>query len=338
MKIHRIRSWWVAAAALPMLVQLPQLSANAATTVPPGIQTVARGIHLVPGAAAPGSQPDGNSVIIDAPEGLIVVDTGRHPAHTQQVIDFAAAQRRPVRAIINSHWHLDHTGGNLLLRAQYPQAQVYASSAIDDALTGFLANYRKQLEAALAREDTSPGAADGFRAEIKLIDSGSELRPTRVISGSGPRDIAGRTLEINLERAAVTAGDVWIFDRKTRVLVAGDLVTLPAPFLDTACPYRWAEVLSHLSEKKFDWLIPGHGAPMRAPDLETYRRAFVGLLACSNDTQVPVGDCVDGWVTDSGRLIADADREYARTLVKYYVSAVLRGDPKKLAKQCEVVS
>ena len=29
-------------------------------------------------AAAPGSQPDGNSVIIDAPEGFVVVDTGRH--------------------------------------------------------------------------------------------------------------------------------------------------------------------------------------------------------------------------------------------------------------------
>ena len=156
-----------------------------------------------------------------------------------------------------------------------------------------------------------------------------------MISESGPRDIAGRTLEINLERSTVTAGDVWILDHKTRVLISGDLVTLPAPFLDTACPYRWAQALSHLSEQRFDWLIPGHGSPMRAADLETYRRAFVGLLACSNDTQIPVGQCVDGWLTDSGRLISDADKEYARTLVRYYVSSVLRGDPKKIAKQCE---
>lgn len=336
MKIPGTRSWWVAAAALLALIQQPQLSANAATRVPPGVQTVARGIHLVPGAAAAGSQPDGNSIIIDAPEGLIVVDTGRHAAHTQEVLDFAASVRRPVRAIINSHWHLDHTGGNLLVRAQYPQAQVYASSAIDGALTGFLANYRQQLETALSREDTSPEAADGFRAEIRLIDSGPELRPTRVISESGPRDIAGRTLEIYLERSAVTAGDVWILDHKTRVLISGDLVTLPAPFLDTACPYRWAQALSHLAEQKFDWLIPGHGPVMRAADLETYRRAFVGLLACSNDTEIPVGQCVDGWLTDSGRLISDRDREYARTLVRYYVDAVLRGDPRKLEKRCEV--
>jgi glyoxylase-like metal-dependent hydrolase (beta-lactamase superfamily II) len=325
-------------AAALLLIQQPQLSANAVTKVPSGIQTVARGIHFVPGAAGPGSQPDGNSVIIDAPEGLIVVDTGRHPAHTRELLDFAAAVRRPVRAIINSHWHLDHTGGNLLLRAQYPQAQVYASSAIDGALTGFLANYRKQLETALSREDTSPEAADGFRAEIRLIDSGAELRPTRVITASGPREIAGRTLEINLERAVVTAGDVWIFDRKTRVLIAGDIVTLPAPFLDTACPYRWAETLSHLSEQKFDWLIPGHGPPMHASELETYRRAFVGLLACSNDTQVPMDQCVEGWLSDAGRLIPESEREYARTLVRYYINAVLRGDPKKLAQQCEVAS
>lgn len=338
MRIVGIRSWWVAAAALPMLVQQPQWSANAATGVPPGVQAVARGIHLVPGAAAAGSQPDGNSIIIDAPEGLIVVDTGRHAAHTRQVLDFAVSVRRPIKAIINSHWHLDHTGGNLLVRALYPQAQVYASSAIDGALTGFLASYRQQLETALSREDTSPAAADGFRAELKLIDAGSELRPTRVISESGSRDIAGRTLEIHLEHSTVTAGDVWILDHKTRVLISGDLVTLPAPFLDTACPYRWAQALSHLSEQKFDWLIPGHGPALRAADLETYRRAFVALLACSNDTQIPVGQCVDGWLTDSGRLIPDADREYARSLVRYYVSSILRGDPGKLAKRCEVLS
>jgi glyoxylase-like metal-dependent hydrolase (beta-lactamase superfamily II) len=334
MRDFRIRFWRVAAAALSVLVQT-QPFADAATAVPSDIQTLARGIHLVPGAAAPGTQPDGNSVIIEAPEGLIVVDTGRHPAHTQQVIDFAYAKGRPVRAIINSHWHLDHTGGNLLLRARFPQAQVYASSAIDGALVGFLANYRKQLETVLSRPETSPEAADDDRAEIRLIDAGPQLRPTRVISGSGRRDIAGRSLEIYLERSAVTAGDVWVLDPKTRVLISGDLVTLPAPFLDTACPYRWADALSRLAAQKFEWLVPGHGAPMHAQDLETYRRAFVGLLACANDTQPSEGECVEGWLTDAGQLIPGADREYARTLVQYYVRTVLRGDPKKLAKQCE---
>lgn len=317
--------YWLAAWAL--LLQSP--SALAATTVAPGI-------YLVPGAAAPGSQPDGNSIIIDAPEGLVVVDTGRHVEHTQQVIDFAAIRGRPVRAIINSHWHLDHVGGNVLLRARYPDVQIFASSAIDEALGGFLASYRKQLETVLARPETSPQEANSLRAEVGLIDSGPALRPTQVVSETGRREIAGRPLEIHLEHAAVTAGDVWIFDRKTRVLISGDLVTLPAPFLDTACPDRWAQALGRLTAVRFDWLVPGHGAPMLMADLATYRTAFGHLLACSADRRRPQEDCVEGWLSDSGRLIPDGERAYSRALMQYYVGTVLRGDPAKLAKRCEV--
>jgi glyoxylase-like metal-dependent hydrolase (beta-lactamase superfamily II) len=318
---------WLVVAVAAVFFRSPDLTA--ATTVAPGI-------HLIPGTAAPGSQPDGNSIIIDAPEGLIVVDTGRHPAHTQQLIEYAAAEGRPIRAIVNSHWHLDHVGGNVLLRAQYPDTQVYASSAIDDALTGFLADYRKQLETVLVRPDTSPPTADSLRAEISLIDSGPALRPTQVISRSGRRVIAGRPLEIHLERSAVTAGDVWIFDRKTRVLISGDLVTLPAPFLDTACPTRWAQALARLAAERFEWLIPGHGAPMRAADVATYRQSFDHLLACSSDKQRPEGECIDGWLSDSGRLIPDTDRAYSRALLQYYVTDVLRGDPARLASQCKI--
>jgi glyoxylase-like metal-dependent hydrolase (beta-lactamase superfamily II) len=321
---------------LMSLCWLMTLGALIPAPTPAAATTIAPGIHLIPGTATPGAQPDGNSIVIDAPDGLIVVDTGRHPAHTQQVIDFAVSEGRPVRAIINSHWHLDHVGGNVLLRARYPDTQVYASSAIEDALHGFLADYHKQLETVLSRPDTSPQTADSLRAEISLIDSGPALRPTRVISRSGRQTIAGRPLDIHLERAAVTAGDVWIFDRKTRVLISGDLVTLPAPFLDTACPTRWAQALSRLAAERFEWLVPGHGAPMRAADLATYRKAFDHLLACSDDRQRPEGECIDGWLRDSGRLIPDTDRAYSRTLLQYYVSNMLRGDPGKLASQCKV--
>ena len=44
------------------------------------------GWHLVPGSFAPGRGPDGNSVFLEAPEGLILVDTGRHPAHREKLL------------------------------------------------------------------------------------------------------------------------------------------------------------------------------------------------------------------------------------------------------------
>ena len=40
-------------------------------------------VTLVPGSFVRGQQPDGNSVILSGKRGLVVVDTGRHAAHTQ---------------------------------------------------------------------------------------------------------------------------------------------------------------------------------------------------------------------------------------------------------------
>jgi glyoxylase-like metal-dependent hydrolase (beta-lactamase superfamily II) len=191
---------------------------------------IAPGTFLIAGEAKPNRQPDGNTIVIAAPAGLIVFDTGRHPEHAQQVIDFARAQDRPIAAIINSHWHLDHVGGNPPLRAAFPNIRVYASSAIDDARSGFLTEYRAHLVTELAKSDISPDAKQAMRSEMALIDAGAALGPTDVIEKSARTTIAGRALQVHLESNAVTAGDIWVFDPKTHVLLAGDLITLPAPF------------------------------------------------------------------------------------------------------------
>ena len=115
------------------------MPALADDTTPPQPQSIVPGVTLIPGGIRPNRQPDGNTVIFDAPAGLIVMDTGRHTWHRQAILDFAKARGKPIAAIINSHWHLDHVSGNPGLRTAYPGLRVYASSAIDAALTGFLA-------------------------------------------------------------------------------------------------------------------------------------------------------------------------------------------------------
>ena len=53
-----------------------------------GDTELAPGVDLLPGRFVKGTQPDGNTVILRGRTGLVVVDTGRHPEHTQGVIDF----------------------------------------------------------------------------------------------------------------------------------------------------------------------------------------------------------------------------------------------------------
>jgi len=289
-------------------------------------------VHLVRGIFAPGSQPDGNSVILDAPDGLIVVDTGRHAAHTQQLLDFAHDSGRPITAVINTHWHLDHVGGNLLIKEKFPDAKVYATDALTGAMTGFLAGYKKQLEEMLANPATDAAARKNFENELDLIRAGKKLGPDVVITKPGATTISERKLYFGFERNAVTAGDLWVRDEKTGVLIAGDLVTLPAPFLDTACPARWKDTLERLQETKFDILVPGHGAPMTRTQFATYRAAFADFLACGT-SNASKSRCVDAWVQTLQPMLTDDDPAFSKSVLEYYVD-VLKRDPAKIRELC----
>lgn len=294
---------------------------------------VAPGVDLIPGTFVAGTQPDGNTVVFEAHDGLVVFDTGRHSEHTQKIINFANSTKKPIVAIVNSHWHLDHVGGNVILRKAYPEARVYASGAIDDALHGFLAGYRAQLEQSIATagDDTSKTAP--WRAEIALIDAGASLAPDERITAGGSRAIAGRTFRVGFERHAVTAGDVWLYDPATRVLAAGDLVTLPAPLFDTACPERWRAALKRLEQIEFATLVPGHGAPMSPKAFAAYRTSFDRLLEC-NAARSAKSTCIDGWLRDAATLIPPADESLARVLLDYYIDSSLRAKPQAAGALC----
>ena len=295
---------------------------------------IAPGTYFVEGETTPNRQPDGNSIIITAPKGLIVFDTGRHKEHAQALLNFARAQDRPIAALINSHWHLDHVGGNPLLRGAFTDIHVYASTAIDAARTGFLAEYRAQLVTEIERAAKNSDAQESLRTEIALIDAGPALGPTDAITASGPVIIAGRALQVHLESHAVTAADVWVFDPETRLLLAGDLVTLPAPFFESACPAGWRASLAQLEKAPFDWLVPGHGAPMHRPQFTAYRKAFANLLECAAG-HAGKNDCIEGWTRDaSALLISSKDASYARTLIGYYVQNYLRNPSERVRRFC----
>jgi len=318
---------------MPRFAPLAALAAGLFLGAPwTAAEELAPGITLLAGEFVPGRQPDGNTLLLAAPEGLIVVDSGRHLAHTRAIVAWARAAGRPVAVVVNTHWHLDHIGGNALLRREYPGLQVVASGALEAALDSFLAGYRRQLEGMLAGELPADQAAD-FRAELALLDAAPALAPDQLVTAGGARRLAGRGLELGLERRAATAGDVWLLDPETRTLAAGDLVTLPVPFLDTACPAGWLAALDRLAAVDFVRLVPGHGAPLDRAGFARYRTAFANLLACAA-RETSVASCADGWLGDLGELLAAAEHGFTRQLLDYYVGDVLRGDPQAIAARC----
>jgi glyoxylase-like metal-dependent hydrolase (beta-lactamase superfamily II) len=322
-----------------LLLVLPALFAGCGTRPIPASaplsadEAIAPDVSLLRGRFVAGAQPDGNTLLLRGRDGLLVFDTGRHAAHTHRILAAAHALRLPVVAIVNSHWHLDHVSGNAVLRAAYPRAQVFASDAIRDAMHGFLADYRGQLAAMIDQAPADSSDVAGWREEIARIDAGDTLFPTHPVTGDGDARIAGRGLRLGLERNAVSGGDVWMLDQRSGVLAAGDLVTLPAPLLDTACARGWSEALRRLDALVFTRLVPGHGASMSHAQFTRYRHAFDRLLACAA-SDAGAGACRDGWMQAVDDMVPQTDGALAMSLLDYYIAQVLRAPEPRRSRYC----
>ncbi|HPN78277.1 MBL fold metallo-hydrolase [Dokdonella sp.] len=286
-------------------------------------QEIAPGILVLPGQLQADHSPDGNSIILRGSEGLTIIDSGRGGEHTTALIRIVKDSGAPLAALINTHWHLDHIGGNARFRQTWPNLHIHAHPSLDAALAGFHADNRKQLELllpTLARD--SPERAR-YAAELKLLQLDRALAETDRVTGSTTLKLGGRTLDVHVSPHSVTEGDLWIFDPQTKILIAGDLVTLPVPLFDTACPEGWRDALETLSRVDFKLLVPGHGAPMTRPAFESYRSAFGDLLTCSTGA-ADKHLCIDAWMSDMQASIASADAPYARRLLDYYIEQFIK--------------
>ena len=290
--------------------------------------------HLIPGAGPLDSSPDGNTIVLDAPQGLIVFDTGRHPEHAQAIIDYAKARHRPIAAVVNSHWHLDHTTGNWDIRQAYPRVQIYASNALEGALATFLKDSRADTDKMLADPRTPAAVRDQLERGVAVIDHPERIRPNHIVAKSGRMTIAGRPLDVRLAKFAATEGDVWLYDRKTRTAIVGDLVVGLVPFMDTACADGWSKALGDIAAVPFKALIPGHGPVMTRADFATWRTAYDNFVKCGH-SKTNEKTCVAGWQRDAAKFIDDEHRKYVDGAAAYYLETRLRSSPEEQQHYCK---
>jgi cyclase len=212
-----------------------------------------------------------NSLIIARDSDVVVVDAQFTRAATQETI--AAIRRitkKPVRYVINTHWHDDHVAGDQVYQDSFPSVHfVMQENTAADLPTVGAANRRNQVQGA-------PEVADRFERLLAMglgIDSTpatklessavtSAIRIVRQYLKEAPgfravtaTDTVRRRMTLGQGRQRVdilwfgnanTRGDLIVYLPSRGVVATGDVVGAPVPFAFNSYPASWTNVLDSL--------------------------------------------------------------------------------------------
>ena len=226
-------------------------------------QQVAENTWFVQGEAALGSAANRNFIsnagFIVTPAGVVVIDALGSPTLAQELL--AAIRRvttQPVCYVIVTHYHADH---------------IYGLQVFKDAGATVVAHRegRDYLQSDTARQRLAASRVDLF----PWIDEHTRLVPAnRWLDADTVLELGGTRLRIRHVGPAHTAEDLVVFDEKTRVLFAGDLVFRGRiPYVGQADSRSWIAALDGLIKLQPAVIVPGHG-PLSThplPDLEMTR-------------------------------------------------------------------
>jgi glyoxylase-like metal-dependent hydrolase (beta-lactamase superfamily II) len=175
-------------------------------------------------------------------DGVLLVDDKFEVDHDSIMAALKTVTNQPVKYVINTHYHGDHSGGNAKLQAG----------------------------------GTLAVASDQARA--RMVATNQSGQPNITLSEHASIHLGGKTVEIYKVGAAHTNGDVVVLFPEHRVLSAGDIFAngpgTSAQLVDYAgggSAKAWPQAVTQALALDFDTVIPGHGLVSTRADLQTYQ-------------------------------------------------------------------
>jgi len=247
---------------------------------------------------------EGNSLFVVNDEDVLVVDTGNFPSSARRMVaELERLTDKPVRYVVNTHWHDDHHSGNAVFRERWPGV---AFVAHEDTRADILERSYGERQKDLASIEGSIATlerwlAAGVDDAGKALDERRRQRARALVEaerwGLGelrsieeqPPDLTfrdrlvlhrgGRTIELRWLGRGNTRGDVVVLLQEERIVATGDLLVYPVPFAFYSCYRDWIGTLAALDALPADVLFLAHGPPQRdRGDLHQVRGLLQALV------------------------------------------------------------
>jgi glyoxylase-like metal-dependent hydrolase (beta-lactamase superfamily II) len=195
----------------------------------------------------------GNTTVLVTNEGVVLVDDKFEIDHENIMAQLKKITNQPVKYVINTHYHGDHSGGNPKLQAL--GAQVITSQQAREKMA----------------EIKQPGMAN--------VTLDNRLRLF----------IGGKRIEMYRFGRAHTDGDIVVLFPDHRVLAAGDMFTFgdaTPQLIDYAgggSARDWTGTLDGALKLEFDQVVPGHGLVTTKQEMRKFRDSTLTLRTKVHD-------------------------------------------------------
>jgi cyclase len=244
------------------------------------IQNVAEGVYFA--FARPQAVTNCNAAIFVNSADVLVVDAHSKPSAAAGLIVQIKQQitTKPVRYLVDTHFHWDHSQGNAgyrdafgkdlkiiasdatkKLQAQFSQARLRESlNPHGHPFPGqphvpvLLESARQQLSAAGSAEQKAQiteriRQLEAFQREMQNF---APVPPTVTFGKTYVIKDKAHDLHVEFHGRAHTAGDVVVFCPQKRVAATGDMILGTLPFLGDSFPKEWPKTIDSVAKLAFD--------------------------------------------------------------------------------------
>jgi len=195
----------------------------------------------------------GNTTALITNEGVVLVDDKFEIDHASIMEQLKKVTSQPVKYVINTHFHGDHSGGNAKLQAL--NAQVVASEA----------------------------------ARQKMVETKMPGLPNVTLENRLRLYVGGKRVEVHYFGRSHTNGDVVVLFPDHRVIAMGDMFTFGdatpqlVDYAGGGSAVEWTKTVDGALGLDFDAVVPGHGNVTNKQELRKFRESTISLRTKVHD-------------------------------------------------------
>ena len=219
-----------------------------------------------------------NATVIEGDSDVLVVDSQVSPGGAWALREeLKAITPKPIRWVVNSHYHFDHSHGNQIygpeveiIGHEFARQQMLAGKSQDsparEFYVGGIPNTIKNLEGRLAaatddkQKATIQGQLEIQRTFLEGTNAVKPTPPTMTLSQTMTLHRGSREIRIMFLGRGHTAGDVVVYLPKERIVATGDLLVNGTSYMGDAFFTDWVATIEAMKRLDIGTVLPGHGA------------------------------------------------------------------------------